>query len=474
MLSLGRSKALAALGLILTLIIAVVALVTQTRQAQASSNAIAPWSDSLAEYGMPTAPTLWKPSNFDVQIHTRDMQNGSGNASHLADHGADCAAPPATHTVSSWQQAVYICHSHVMTAIADSGYGEVVLTPDHLADWSAGPVTIGFSVSTARTTSRDWITVDISPFAEQLSLPFDFGNVDLTGMPAHYVELKSGMGGSGQTQWQLAREQAGNDFGAIEANESPYFEQQTGITPSAVTRTPFELTISSSGYTFRVAPSSAVGGGKVLLTGQWSKPLTFTQGVVQFAHHSYNPEKCDVIAVKCAADTWHWSDFSISSAVPYTLLRPTDQQAVTNSGGGVTFGAPAPAGSYLKFAAIGSVQVSYDGGKTFSAAQKPPMDTSMYHEEHFTNYLTPVPAGTRNVQVILSGGWYGPGMARDFSIVSQTANGSPPPTQPPGPQPTATQPSGSPPVPLNNTPCMVTINGVMQNGTCSGTFNPSK
>ena len=155
MLSLGRSKALAALGLILTLVIAVVALVTQTRQAQASSNAIAPWSDSLAEYGMPTAPTMWKPSNFDVQIHTRDMQNGSGNASHLADHGADCAAPPATHTVSSWQQAVYVCHSHVMTAIADSGYGEVVLTPDHLADWSAGPVTIGFSVSTARTTSRN-------------------------------------------------------------------------------------------------------------------------------------------------------------------------------------------------------------------------------------------------------------------------------------------------------------------------------
>ena len=68
MLSLGRSKALAALGLILTLVIAVVALVTQTRQAQASSNAIAPWSDSLAEYGMPAAPTLWKPSNFDVQI----------------------------------------------------------------------------------------------------------------------------------------------------------------------------------------------------------------------------------------------------------------------------------------------------------------------------------------------------------------------------------------------------------------------
>src|SRR5690349_9270893 len=53
MLSLGRSKVLAALGLILTLAIATVALVTQMRPARASSSAIAPWSDSLAEYGMP-------------------------------------------------------------------------------------------------------------------------------------------------------------------------------------------------------------------------------------------------------------------------------------------------------------------------------------------------------------------------------------------------------------------------------------
>src|SRR6185312_8621659 len=45
MKSLGRSKALAALGLILTLAVAAVALVSQTHQAQANSNAIAPWSD---------------------------------------------------------------------------------------------------------------------------------------------------------------------------------------------------------------------------------------------------------------------------------------------------------------------------------------------------------------------------------------------------------------------------------------------
>jgi hypothetical protein len=479
MMSLGRSKALAALGLIFTLAIAAVALVTQTRQAQASSNAVGPWSDSLAEYGMPATPAMWNPSNFDVQIHTRDMQSGSGNDSHLADHGADCGAPPATHMVSGWQQAVFVCHNHVMTSIKSDGYGLITMTPDHLADWSDAAVTIGFSVSTFQTDPRDWITVDVTPFAEQLALPFNEGEVDLQGMPAHYVELKTDVF-NGKTQWK-AFEGPGRfcgSFCALNAGaESTAFTAQTGITPSKTVRTPFEFTFDRTSYTFRVAANAPAGAGKVLLAGRWPQPLSFSQGVVQFSQHSYNPDKCDtgvIDSTRCEAGTWHWSDFSISRAVAYTLLRPTDLPVVKQPGGSISFGAPAPAGGYLKFAAIGSAQVSYDGGKTFAPAQKPPMDASLFHEEHFTSYLTPVPAGTRNVQFKLAGGWYGSGMARDFSIVSLAANGSPPPTQPPGPQPTATQPSGSTLVPLNNTQCMVMINGAMQNGTCSGTFNPSK
>jgi hypothetical protein len=472
MLSLGRSKVLAALGLILTLAIATVALVTQMRPARASSSAIAPWSDSLAEYGMPTSPTSWQPSNWDVQIHTRDRYPGDGIDPHMADHGADCGAPPAQHLISTWQQAVFVCHNHVMTAIADEGYGMVTLTPDHMADWSNGPVTIGFSVSTQKLSQRDWWALDITPFNEQLALPFDDGGVDLQGMPAHYIEVRLDNCGNDAVFRVVRESSATGDDGSFGAQQSvsDCFQSETGIKPSAVTRTPFELVVSQTGYIFRVAASSPVGGGVVLDQGNWTKPLTFSQGVVQFSHHSYNPAKCD----GCSANTWHWSNFSISSAVPYTLLRPTDQQVVAQPGGAITFGAPAPAGSFLKFAAIGSVQVSYDGGKTYSAAQKPPMDASLLHDEHSTSYLTPVPAGTRSVQLKLAGGWYGSGLARDFSIVSQTANGSQPPTQPPGPQPTATQPPGSTPIPLNNTPCMVEINGAMQNGTCNGTFNPSK
>src|SRR5262245_19121808 len=90
MLSLGRSKALAALGLVLTLVLATLALVTQTRPAQATRSALAPWSDSLAEYGMAASTTGWQPSNWDVQVHTRDRRPGDGIDPHLADHGADC------------------------------------------------------------------------------------------------------------------------------------------------------------------------------------------------------------------------------------------------------------------------------------------------------------------------------------------------------------------------------------------------
>ncbi len=373
---------------------------------------------------MPSTPQRWQPSNFDVQIHTRDMQSDSGNDPHEADHGGACEAPPATHMIDNWQEGVFVCHNHVMTSIKSEGYGLITLTPDHMADWSGGPVTIGFSVSTFQTDPRDWITIDVTPFAEQLALPFNEGEVDLQGMPAHYVELKTDVF-DGHTQWKAIEGPSkfcGSFCGLDAGQEWPAFTEQTGIVPSKVTRTPFQFTFDSHSYTFRVAPNAPAGAGKVILSGKWPEPLTFTQGVVQFSQHSYNPDKCDtgvIDATTCQAGTWHWSDFSMSYAVPYTLLHPTNTVVVNDPSGEVTFAQPAPANSYLKFAAIGSVQVSYDGGKTFSAAQKPPMDESMYHEEHFTNYLTPVPAGVKSAMFKVTGGWYGPGQARDFSIISQ-------------------------------------------------------
>jgi hypothetical protein len=309
-------------------------------------------------------------------------------------------------------------------------------------------------------------------------------------MPKHYIELKAGLEDYNgiQTNWHLTRESAGNDFGAEENSEWPYFEEATGIPMSATVRTPFEFTFDQTSYTFRVGPGSAISPGKVLFSGKWQKPLTFSRGVVQFMHHSYNPNKCDVFALKCAPDTWHWSDFNISNAVQYTLLRPTDHQVVNDPGGVVTFAAPAPAGSYLKFTAIGVVQVSYDGGKTYTAAQHSLLDGYAFDQSRFNSYVTPVPVGVTSVQFKLSGDWYGPGYARDFSLISQSFNGAPPPPTPtpvpptptpvpPTPTPIPPTPTPSPvpsPTPINiqDAPCTVTLLGVTHTGTCSGTFTP--
>src|SRR5678815_1988578 len=244
MLARHASIALLLLASLLTLALPSLTLLPSKGSAINSNAALAvsPWSDSLGEVGMPPTPQMWQPANWDVQIHTRGMnQAGDSIDSHAADHGSDCSAPPATHTINTWQQAVFACHMHVMTAIADEGYGEVVMTPNQLADWTNGPVTIGFSVSTQRTTARDWIAVDLSPFGEQLSLPFDEGDVDLAGMPKHYIELNSGLESYNgvQTNWRISRESAGNDFGDTQASQWPYFEEATGIPMSATARTPF-------------------------------------------------------------------------------------------------------------------------------------------------------------------------------------------------------------------------------------------
>jgi hypothetical protein len=411
-------RRLLALPLLLTVTLVTFALLPVTPRASAASSS---WSDSLAEYGMPSSPQQWQPSNWDVQVHIRDMQHaGDAIDPQMADHGADCSAPPAQHRITTWQQAVFVCHSHVMTTIADGGYGEVALTPDRMADWSAGPVTIGFSVSTTHYNARDWWALDVTPFGEQLALPFDVGGVDLQGMPAHYIEVRTdNCGNNDKTLYRVVREAPGatgdaRSFGDAQS-QSLCLEDVTGIQPSASVRTPLELVISQTGYIFRVGAASAVAPGKVLTQGDWKRPLTFTRGVVQFIHHSYNPDKAGT-----PADTWHWSNFSISSAVQYTLLHPTDHRTLMEPGGAVSFAQPAPAASFLKFAAIGTAQVSYDGGKTYTPAQKPPLYAGLFHDEHFTSYLTPVPSGVSSVLLKLAGGWYGQGMARDFSLVSET------------------------------------------------------
>ena len=90
-----------------------------------------------------------------------------------AQHGGDCSAPPNAHAVNQYDDAVYLCNNHLMTAINASGYGLIYLTPSQMVDLSGGEAAITFNLSTLRTSVRDWVDIWLTPYDEHLQLPLD-------------------------------------------------------------------------------------------------------------------------------------------------------------------------------------------------------------------------------------------------------------------------------------------------------------
>jgi hypothetical protein len=140
--------------------------------------------------------------------------------------------------------------------------------------------------------------------------------------------------------------------------------------------------------------------------------LGFTLGVIQIGHHSYAPDEgtvcnlpgCSVNTGAGAGNTWHWSDFSMSPAVPFTMLRGnvplTGVQA--NTSPTVNFAAAAPANSFLRFSALarrGSIQVSANGGAFFPAKEQLQNGDGKdgVSDGGHIGYWTPIPAGTTSV-----------------------------------------------------------------------------
>src|SRR5882672_3916124 len=151
--------------------------------------AISPYSFPFT-VGTPAAPTPWNPSTWDIAVHIRNNYQFGGLDAMQAQHGADCSAPPATHPVSSYNDAVFVCKNHVMTSISAGGYGVIYLTPDHMFDWSGGTSSLSFPVSTFRSSDRDWIDLWITPFGENLELPLESWLPDLQGPPKDAIHIR--------------------------------------------------------------------------------------------------------------------------------------------------------------------------------------------------------------------------------------------------------------------------------------------
>jgi hypothetical protein len=369
----------------------------------------------------------WNPSNWDVTVHSRDVDTWERLPAVEAHHDEACSSPLAekplaTHAVTSYEDAVFQCRDHVMTSINTPGYGLIELTPAAMVDFSGGVATVRVDVSTWRSSTRDWWDIWITPFDDNLQLPFTSTDPDLHGPPMNAINIT--MPGENVFLATLYREgQPPLELNGAGWQHTPYNQW---LTPDPARRDTFELKISRTSLEFGM-PNYPTAEKWVDATFD---QLDWSQGVVQFGHHSYNPTKdCNVANNPgpdgtCQPNTWHWDNVQISPAAPFTMIK-SDRRSVIGEQTAVNFAAPAPGNAHLRFAGVGErIDVSFDGGSTWTKAQTQ-RHLAPTNAGHFDSYWTPIPAGTTSVTFRGQGQSGAPWAARDISIWAN--NGQPTP-----------------------------------------------
>jgi hypothetical protein len=248
---------------------------------------------------MPAAPSL---QDFDVQVHQRSSRGGSLPPMQ-AQHGPDCGAPPATHSVSTVADAVFICKDHLMTALNGDEYGMIYLTPNRLLDVSS-EATVRWDVSTADQSQRDWLDVWVTPYADNLALPLQPDLPDANGEPRNGIHIEQDFSAN---SWKLVvfRNGVRTEYGnGMNANATGAF------VPDFARRETMELRLTPNRVTLTMPTY-----GLTLI--DQAVALPFTSGVVQFGHHSYDPTKDG----SGSPNTWHWDNFSLTPSTPFTILK---------------------------------------------------------------------------------------------------------------------------------------------------------
>jgi hypothetical protein len=319
-----------------------------------------------------------------------------------AAHGPDCSPPPATHPVDAYEDAVYNCKDHMMTAINAAGYGVIYLTPDRMVDFSDGTATVSWDMSTLRTSDRDWVDVWITPYEDNLQLPLEPWLPDLAGAPRNAVHVRM-ENADGDTRFQI---------GVYRDHVETIYYGDSGVgygsflEPSATRRDTFELKISSTHLTLAMPDYDFVWVDTEI------DDLGWTSGVVQLGHHSYNPTKAYAGGTP---NTWHWDNLAIAPARPFRIIQADRRYVVDEEPYTVDFESPAPPDAHLRFSAMAeAIDVSFDGGTTYERAQRPSQTNR--NGLLFSNYWTPIPEGTTAVTIRGDKGWLYGWMAQDFTV----------------------------------------------------------
>lgn len=374
--------------------------------------------------GSPAAPqpfTQTGQNEWDIAIHSRDT--GTFQALHQQDahHGADCSAPLDTagnlvthRTTGIYEDAVFKCKDHIMTAINEEGYGVIYLTPNQLADFTE-PVTIKFDVSTFKSSNRDWIDLWITPYEDNMQLPLDAWLPDLQGTPKNAIHIREDQG--------IFKVNVITNYVGVEYTINAFRKFDEIVTQSPKDRVTFELQLSKNHIKFGIPPQPLTANRSLYWADSAIPELLWSQGIVQLGHHSYNPTK-DCADGTCKPNTWHWDSVQISNSIPLTIIK-ADKRTVNSNNETINFNLPAPDNAHLRFSAIGTVDVSFNNGTSYIPAVRQlgsAEASGQHHPEHFSSYWTPIPAGTQTVKFKFSGDdWYNgtwPYQAKDFAIWS--------------------------------------------------------
>lgn len=343
--------------------------------------------------GEPSSPTPFLNSEeFSVSINSRIGATQQSLAAMQGDHGPDCGAPPATHTVSAYEDAVYRCRNHMMTAVSSglfttrTNMAVAMFSPNQVIDFSGGPAVIRFDVSTQRASRRDWFDIWVTPFDDLQRIPIQADRVIMQGPSenALVVGLRA-FSDKGVFDASIF-----DDFveTIVEGSNTGY---ESVITPSRTTRSTFEIIIERDRLKVWMPDEGLV------LIDQAIPQLPFTSGIVQFGHNSYEVFECDEGCDPGPA-TWHWDNIQLSPAEPLSAVPASARLVNASTASFVSFDDPAPADSWVQFTGIGhDLEVSFDLGATWQRAE-------MRHGREnyvwrYRNYAMEVPTGATTMHV---------------------------------------------------------------------------
>jgi hypothetical protein len=342
-------------------------------------------------------------ADWSIVKQVRDRGSWYQMESMYAWHDGDtCNAPPLVHALADYDQSVFFCRNHMMTAVNAAGYGVTYLTPNRMVRIpSGGTAVVRFDVATLRHSGRDWIDLWVTPYADNLVVPLEDSLPDAQGYPrnAVHVRMRADRNRSIFTA-EIIRN--GSAAALAQRSQTSYEEafvlaKAAGIravdTTSATIRDAFELHISNDRLRFGMPVydlwwvDTEIPGG-----------LGWAEGVVQLGHHSFSPTNT-VFGCQgkspCGPTTWHWDNVGIAPAVPFTIINATTRYAHSRNPDVTLTRAVPPQGGYLRFTAHGEdVEVSFNGAKSADAARQ---YEHLNVPDRVHSYWTPIPAGTTTI-----------------------------------------------------------------------------